>query len=120
MDCPKYKMGYKSKITTNSHKYYIDKTFSSTDLIGNPIIHPNWKALSGLVHNGSYLGMENNFLNKILDNNNINKDEIYTFINIGSYQQWELPEKKICAVTSGNNLTYLSITSQLPGGHTPL
>ena len=101
MDYPNYKMGYKSKITTNRHKYFIDKTFRSTDLIGNPIIHPNLKDWSGLVHNGSYLGLDNNIFNEILDNNNINKDKIYTFINIGAYQQGKLPEKNICSVTSG-------------------
>ena len=120
MDYPKYKRGYKSKITTNSHQYYIDKIFRSTDLIGNPIIHPNLKDWSGLVHNGSYLGLDNNIFNEILDNNNINKDEIHTFINIGAYQQGKLIEKKIYAVTSGNNLTYLNITSQLPCRLMPL
>ena len=64
--------------------------------------------------------MGNNIFNKILDNNNITKDEIYDFINIGAYQQGKLSEKKICAVTPGNNLTYLNIASQLPGDHTPL
>ena len=64
--------------------------------------------------------MGNNILNEVLDNNNITKDEIYAFINIGAYQQGKIPEKKIRAVTAGNNLTYLNITSQLTGGHTPL
>ena len=64
--------------------------------------------------------MGNNILNEILDNNNITKDEIYAFINIGAYQQGKIPEKKICAVTAEHNLTYLNITSHLPGGHTPL
>ena len=64
--------------------------------------------------------MGNNIFNEILDNNNITKDEIYDFINIGAYQQGKLSEKKICAVTPGNNLTYLNITSQLPWRHMPL
>ena len=64
--------------------------------------------------------MGNNNFNEILDNDNITKDEIYVLINIGAYQQGKLPEIRICAVTPGNNLTYLNITLQLPGGHTPL
>ena len=64
--------------------------------------------------------MGNNILNEILDNNNIPKDEIYAFINIGTYQQGKLSEKKISSVTAGNIITYLNITSQLPGDHTPL
>ena len=64
--------------------------------------------------------MGDNVLNEISDNNNITKDEIYDFINIGAYQQGKLSEKKICAVTPGNNLNYLNITSLLPGDHTPL
>ena len=64
--------------------------------------------------------MGNSIINEILDNNNTTKDEIYDFINIGAYQQGKIPEKKIFAVTSGNNLTYLNTTSQLPGYHTPL
>ena len=63
--------------------------------------------------------MGNNILNEILDNNNITRDEIYDFINIVAYKQGKLPEKKICVVTPGNNLTYINITSQLPGDHTP-
>ena len=63
--------------------------------------------------------MGTNIFNEILDNNNIAKDEKHDFINIGAYQQGKLPEKKICAVTPANNLTYLNITSQLLGGHTP-
>ena len=31
--------------------------------------------------------MGNNNFNEILDNDNITKDEIYTFINIGAYQR---------------------------------
>ena len=46
---------------------------------------PNWKAYNFLVHNGPYLGLEHNIFNEILDNNNIPKDEIYAFINIGAY-----------------------------------
>ena len=64
--------------------------------------------------------MGNNNFNEILDNDNITKDKIYAFVNIGAYQQGKLLEKRICAVTPGNNLTYLNITSQLPGGHTNL
>ena len=64
--------------------------------------------------------MGNNIFNEILDNNNITKDEIYDFINIGAYQQGKLLKRKIFSVTPGNNLTYLNITSQLPGDHTPL
>ena len=64
--------------------------------------------------------MGNNIFNQILDNNNMTKDEIYAFINIGAHQQGKLPEKKICSVTLGNNITYLNITLQLPGGHMPL
>ena len=63
-----------------------------------------------MVHNGPYLGLEHNMFNEILDNNNITKDEIYDFINIGAYQQGKTSEKKIRAVTAGNNLTYLNIT----------
>ena len=73
-----------------------------------------------MVHNGPYLGLENNILNEILYNNNFTKDEIYTFINIGAYQQGKIPELKIRAVTAGNNLTYLNITSQLLGGQKKL
>ena len=73
-----------------------------------------------MVHNGPYLGLDNNIFNDILDNNNITKDEIYAFINIGAYQKGKIPENKICAVTEGKNLTYLNITSQLPGDQTPL
>ena len=64
--------------------------------------------------------MGNNNFKEILDNDNITKDEIYAFINIGEYQQGKLPEKRIFTVTLGNNITYLNITSQLPGVHTPL
>ena len=60
--------------------------------------------------------MGNNIFNEILDDNNITKDEIYAFINICAYLQGKSPKKKICAVTPGNNLTYLSTTSQLTGG----
>ena len=63
--------------------------------------------------------MGNNIFNEILDDNNTTKDEIYDFINIGAYQQGKIPEKKRCAVTAGNNITYLNITSQLPGGNMP-
>ena len=73
-----------------------------------------------MVHNGPYLGLEHNIFNEILDYNNITKYEIYAFINIGAYLQGRISEKKIYAVTPGNNLTYLNITSQIPGGHTPL
>ena len=73
-----------------------------------------------MVHNGPYLGLEHNIFNKILDNNNTTKDEIYAFIDICAYQQGKIPEKKIRTVTAGNNPTYLNITSQLPGGHMPL
>ena len=61
-----------------------------------------------------------NMFNEVLDNNNITKDEIYAFMNIGAYKLGKLREKKICAVTPGNNITYFKITSQLPGGHMPL
>ena len=64
--------------------------------------------------------MGNNIFNEILDNNNITKNEIYNFINIGAYQQGKLPEKKMCAITPGNNITYLNITSQLPWDCTTL
>ena len=64
--------------------------------------------------------MGNNIFNEILNDNNITKDEIYDFINIGAYQQGTITEKKILAVTTGNNHTYLNITLQLPGDHTPL
>ena len=64
--------------------------------------------------------MGNNIFNEILDDNNITKDEIYAFVNIGAYQQGKLPKKKICAVTPGNNLTYLNIISQLLRDPTPL
>ena len=64
--------------------------------------------------------MGENILNQILDNNYMTKDEIYAFINIGAYQQGKLPENKICAITPGNNLAYLNITSQLMWGHMPL
>ena len=64
--------------------------------------------------------MEHNIFNKILDNNNITKDEIYAFIDIVAYQQGKTPEAIFCAVTAGNNITYLNITSKLPGGHTTL
>ena len=73
-----------------------------------------------MVHNGYYLGLENNIFNEILDNNNITKDEIYAFINIGAHQKGKILENKICAVTEGGNLTYFNITSQLPGDQTPL
>ena len=63
-----------------------------------------------MVHNGPYLGLEHIILNEILDNNNTTKYEIYAFINIGAYQQGKIPERKIRAVTAGNNLTYLNIT----------
>ena len=68
-----------------------------------------------MVHNGPFLGLDHKIINEILDNNNITKDEIYAFINIGAYQQGRIPEMKIFAVTAGNNLTYLNITSYLPG-----
>ena len=73
-----------------------------------------------MVHNWPYLGLEHNIFNEILDNNNITKDEIYTFTNIGAYQQGKILEKKIRAVTAGNNITYLNITSQVLGGHITL
>ena len=66
------------------------KTSSSTELIGNHIIPPNWKDYNVLIHNGLYLGLEHNIFNKILDNNNTTKDEIYAFINIGAYQQGKI------------------------------
>ena len=72
-----------------------------------------------MVHNGPCQGSEHNIFNEISDNNNITKDEIYAFINIGAYQREKILDKKICAVTPENNLTYLNITSQLLGGHTP-
>ena len=107
--------GYKSKIITNRHQYYIYKTFRYTDLIRNPITHTNFKAYNGLVHNGPYPGLENNIFNEILENNNIAKDEIYAFVNIGAYQQGKLSEKKISAVTAGNNITNLNLISQIRG-----
>ena len=64
--------------------------------------------------------LENSIFIDILDDNTITKDEIYAFINICAYLQGKSPKKKICAVTPGNNLTYLNIISQLPGDHTPL
>ena len=64
--------------------------------------------------------MGNNIFIEILDNNNIIKDEIYDFINIGAHQQGKSLEMKICAITAGNYLTYINITSQLTGDHTPL
>ena len=120
MDCPKYKRVYKSKITTKSHQYNINKIFRSTELIGNTIIHPNWNAYNDWLHNVFYLSLEHNIFNEILDNNNLTQDEIYAFVNIGAYQQGVIPEKKMFAVTEGNNITYLNITSQIPGGHTLL
>ena len=64
--------------------------------------------------------MGNNIFNEVLDNNNITKYEIYNFISIGAYQQGKLPEKKMCAITPWNNLSYFNITSQLPGDCTTL
>ena len=64
--------------------------------------------------------MRNKYFNEILDNNNITKDYIYAFINIVVYKKGKILEKKIYVVTSGINLTYLNITSQLPGGSTHL
>ena len=73
-----------------------------------------------MVQNWPYLGLDHNIFNEILDNNNITKDEIYAFVNIGAYQHGTISAKKIFSVTAGNNLIYLNITSQLWGGHTPL
>ena len=73
-----------------------------------------------MVHNWTYLGLENIIFNEILDNNNITKDEIYAFIDIGAYQQGKISEKKIFAIAPGNYLTYLNVNSQVQGGSTPL
>ena len=55
--------------------------------------------------------MGNNIFNEVMDNNDITKDEIYTFVNIGAYQQGNSPGKTVCAVTPENNINYLNITS---------
>ena len=55
--------------------------------------------------------MGNSIFNEVMDNNDITKDEIYTFVNIGAYQQGNSPGKTVCAVTPENNINYLNITS---------
>ena len=50
----------------------------------------------------------------------MNRDKIYAFVNIGAYQQEKYPEKKICAITAGNNFTSINITYHLSGGQMPL
>ena len=73
-----------------------------------------------MVHNGPYLGFENNIFNEILENHNITKAKIYAFVNISAYQQGKSPEKRICAVTAGNNINILSIPPNYRGGQMPL
>ena len=104
-----------STIATNTHQHSVNKTFSSTDAIGNTIKFSDYNNYNNLVFSRPGLVLVNSSLGDEDENYNMPKGVRDDFFDVYAYLRGQFLDS-ICVANASNKIDCLKLTIQILGG----